>query len=183
MGTALLRNCANWQQYQLMTKGRAEPRDEDQEVTRSERLHWYRYGGGEQMVDARAELCRESGNWQQNKQELSEHMTQMRMETAQEREEVRAHVQRQAYGGSSSVSKQCYEAHMEAQWEEESVRQAAKAVSQEERVEELRRVTEEMLTSRNEYAESTRSLAIKASREDAAAVASSRSIRRTAVVS
>lgn len=99
-----------------------------------------------------------------NKQELSEHMTQMRMETAQEREEVRAHVQRQAYGGSSSVSKQCYEAHMEAQWEEESVRQAAKAVSQEERVEELRRVTEEMLTSRNEYAESTRSLAIKASR-------------------
>lgn len=202
-----LSNCANWQQYSLMTRGRAEPRDPEQEITRSERLHWYRYGGGEELVEERAQLCRDSGNYMQyklardtkqhannlessmnrhwsnfrSKEELSDHLTQLRLEGVQEREEVRSDVRRQVTS-MASVAKQCYEAHMEVQWEEESVRQAAREVSREERVEQLRRVTEEMLTSRNEYAESTRSLALKATREDAAAVSSSRSVRRTQTV-
>ena len=42
----------------IHSRGRAEPRDPDQEVTKSERLHWYRYGGGEAIVEARNQLCR-----------------------------------------------------------------------------------------------------------------------------
>ena len=44
--------CGNWKQFHLMTRGRAEPRDEDQPPTRSERLAWYRSGGPE-LIDAR----------------------------------------------------------------------------------------------------------------------------------
>ena len=44
--------CGSWKQFHLMTRGRAEPRDEDQPPTRSERLAWYRNGGSD-LVDAR----------------------------------------------------------------------------------------------------------------------------------
>ena len=44
--------CGSWKQFHLMTRGRAEARDEDQPPTRSERLAWYRNGGSD-LVDAR----------------------------------------------------------------------------------------------------------------------------------
>merc|ERR1712210_332901 len=194
-----LRNCGTWKQDHLMTRGRAEPRDADQEITKSERLHWYRYGGGKQMVEERAQLCRDSGNWQQYKlardtrqhassltdsmnrhwsdfrsrEEVSDYISSIREESLKEREEIRAHVRSQAMS-RASVAKECYEAHCQP-WAEEQV--------EEERIEQLRKTTEEMITSRTEYVESTRSLAMRAMREDAASVAASRSVRRTAVVS
>lgn len=78
------------------------------------------------------------------------------------------------------MAKECWEAHLEAGVEARA--QEEREVSQEERVEALRRVTEEMLTSRTEYVESTRAMAQRACREDAAAVSASRSVRRTTVV-
>jgi len=206
-----LRNCGTWKQYHLMTRGRAEPRDPDQEITKSERLHWYRYGGGKQMVEERAQLCRDSGNWQQyklardtrqhasdltdsmnrhwsdfrSKEEVSDYITSIREESLKEREEVRAHVRSQVMS-RASVAKECYEAHCqpwaEDQVEEESLKKASAELSAEERIEQLRKITEQMITSRTEYAESTRSLAMRAMREDAESVAASRSVRRTAVV-
>merc|ERR1712037_281519 len=206
-----LRNCGTWKQYHLMTRGRAEPRDPDQEITKSERLHWYRYGGGKQMVEDRAQLCRDSGNWQQYKlardtrqhassltdsmnrhwsdfrsrEEVSDYISSIREESLKEREEIRAHVRSQAMS-RASVAKECYEAHCqpwaEEQVEEESLKKASVELSAEERIEQLRKTTEEMITSRTEYVESTRSLAMRAMREDAESVAASRSVRRTAVV-
>jgi len=86
----------------------------------------------------------------------------------------------------ASVAKECYEAHCqpwpEDQVEEESLKKASAELSAEERIEQLRKITEQMITSRTEYAESTRSLAMRAMREDAESVAASRSVRRTAVV-
>merc|ERR1719153_621024 len=206
-----LRNCGTWKQYHLMTRGRAEPRDPDQEITKSERLHWYRYGGGKQMVEDRAQLCSDSGNWQQyklardtrqhadsltdsmnrhwsdfrSKEEVSDYITSIREESLKERQEVRAHVRSQVMS-RASVAKECYEAHCqpwaEEQVEEESLKKVCAELSAEERIEQLRKTTEEMITSRTEYVESTRSLAMRAMREDAESVAASRSVRRTAVV-
>ena len=72
----------NWKQFHLMTRGRQEPRDEDQVPsaristpitlhttqvpTRSENLHWYRSGGCE-AVAARDQLVRDSSTWLQYK--------------------------------------------------------------------------------------------------------------------
>merc|ERR1719430_308796 len=195
-----LRNCGTWKQYHLMTRGRAEPRDPDQEITKSERLHWYRYGGGKQMVEDRAQLCRDSGNWQQYKlaRDTRQHASSLtdsmnrhwsdfpiREESLKEREDIRAHVRSQVMS-RASVAKECYEAHCqpwaEEQVEEESLKKACAELSAEERIEQLRKTTEEMITSRTEYVESTRSLAMRAMREDAESVAASRSVRRTAVV-
>merc|ERR1711936_1561691 len=206
-----LRNCGTWKQYHLMTRGRAEPRDPDQEITKSERLHWYRYGGGKQMVEDRAQLCRDSGNWMQYKlardtrehaesltdsmnrhwsdfrsrEEVSDYIGSIREESFKEREEIRAHVRNQAMS-RASVAKECYEAHCQPwsadQVEEESIKKASAELTAEERIEQLRKTTEEMITSRTEYVESTRSLARRAMREDAESVAASRSVRRTAIV-
>lgn len=211
MDSEKLSNCGNWQQYHLMTRGRAEARDHDQEITKSERLLWYRYGGGHAAVEETAELCRDSGNWMQyklsrdtrrhaedltdsmnrhwsdfrSKEELSDHMTFLRNEGIQEREEIRAEVRRRVEK-SGCMAKECYEVHrqpfgVEELVEEESYK-AAREESAEERIERLRKVTEQMLTSRTEYVVSTRSLALRAMKEDAEEVASSRTVRRTAVV-
>jgi len=206
----ILSNCANWKQYHLKTRGRAEPRDNDQEVTKSERLLWYRYGGGEAMIEDRAQLCRESGNWMQykltrdtrkhaedltdsmnrhwsefrSKEELNDYLTQLRIENYQERQEARAEVRRRV-SEKESIAKACFEAHIQPFKEEELEVEEEKKIAMEEnredRIEQLRKVTEEMLTSRTEYLVSTRSLALRAMKEDAEAVASSRSIRRTIV--
>jgi hypothetical protein len=158
-------------------------------------------------VEDRAHLCKESANWMQykltrdtrqhaedltdsmnrhwsdfrSKGELGDHMAQARQEAYSERQEVRAHV-RQQIEGRASVARECYEARAEAVREEEAATGAAREQSKELRVEQLRRTTQNMLTSRTEYAESTRSMAQKAIREDAAAVAASHSVRRTTVV-
>ena len=72
-----------WKQFHLMTRGRQEPRDEDQVTsicislhlqhynitqvpTRSENLHWYRSGGCE-AVAARDQLVKDSSTWLQYK--------------------------------------------------------------------------------------------------------------------
>ena len=72
-----------WKQFHLMTRGRQEPRDEDQVLlsrylytynitnltqvpTRSENLHWYRSGGCE-AVAARDQLVKDSSTWLQYK--------------------------------------------------------------------------------------------------------------------
>merc|ERR1719210_2921514 len=104
--------------------------------------------------------------------EVSDYITSIREESLKEREEVRAHVRSQVMS-RASVAKECYEAHRQP-WEAE--------LSAEERIEQLRRTTEEMITSRTEYVVSTRSLALQAMREDAEEVAASRTVRRTAVV-
>jgi len=206
-----LRNCGNWQQYHLMTRGRAEPRDPEQEVTKSEALCWYRYGGGRDQVEATAQLCRESGNWMQykmsrdtrrhaedltdsinrhwsdyrSKEELSEHMMNMRNEGIKEREEIRAEVRRRV-SKSGCMAKECYEAHRQPYGVEELVEEqgikVAREQSDEERIQALRKVTEEMLTARTEYVVSTRALALRAMKEDAEEVASARTVRRTATV-
>jgi len=206
-----LRNCGTWQQYHLMTRGRAEPRDPEQEITKSERLLWYRYGGGEAVVEARNQLCRDSKNWIQykltrdsqrheedlttrmnrhwsdfrSKEELSQHLTKQRMEGVMEREEIRAEVRRRVEG-YGSMAKECYEAHRHP-WEEEEMveEEARKEVmeeNREERILQLRKTTEQMLTQRTEYLVSTRALALRAMKEDEESVASSRSVRRTATV-
>jgi len=207
----ILRNCGTWQQYHLKTRGRAEARDLDQEITKSERLLWYRYGGGEAQVEARNQLCRESDNWVQykltrdtrlhaedltqsmnrhwsqfrSKEELSEHLTHLRNEGFQEREEIRSEVRRRV-AGRASMAKACYEAYRHPweaeELEEEESRRMVKEESREERIEQLRKTTEEMLTSRTEYLVSTRALALRAMKEDEEAVASSRSVRRTQTV-
>merc|ERR1712200_166445 len=191
--------------------GETDEERAERSATRSEALMWYRYGGGQQMVEDRAQLCRDSSTWMQYKlsrdtrqhadnltdsmnrhwsdfksrAEVSDYITSLREESLKEREEVRAHVRSQVMS-RASVAKECYEAHRQPweaeQLEEESVKKASTELSAEERIEQLRRTTEEMLTSRTEYVVSTRSLALQAMREDAEEVAASRTVRRTAVV-
>merc|ERR1719153_1563526 len=166
---------------------------------------------GQLVLHPRAQLCRDSSTWMQYKlardtrqhadnltdsmnrhwsdfksrAEVSDYITSLREESLKEREEVRAHVRSQVMS-RASVAKECYEAHRQPweaeQLEEESVKKASTELSAEERIEQLRRTTEEMLTSRTEYVASTRSLALQAMREDAEEVAASRTVRRTAVV-
>merc|ERR1711971_1253722 len=164
-----LRNCGTWKQYHLMTRGRAEPRDPDQEITKSERLHWYRYGGGKQMVEGRAQLCRDSGNWMQYK---------LARDTRQHADSLTDSMNRHWSDFRSKAEVSDYISSIR----EESFKKASAELTAEERIEQLRRTTEEMITSRTEYVESTRSLTIRAMREDAQSVAASRSVRRTAVV-
>merc|ERR1712147_7226 len=127
------------------------------------------------------------GHWSdfRSKEEVSDYISSIREESLKERVEIRAHVRSQVMS-RASVAKECYEAHRQPweaeQLEEESVKKASAELSAEERIEQLRRTTEEMLTSRTEYVVSTRSLALQAMREDAEEVAASRTVRRTAVV-
>jgi len=202
--------CGTWQQFHLMTRGRGEKRDEDQVPTRSERLCWYRSGGAD-LVDARNQLCKDSSNWMQykltrdkqnfssnledrmntkwsqfkNKQELSDYFAEQRSEAMTEREIIRTQVRNKI--SKESVAKTMYEINRQPwelhQLEEESQRKVAAGLSREERNEELRQVTEDMLMHRTEYMQSTRELALQAMREDEEAVAASRqSRRRTTVV-
>merc|ERR1712004_499909 len=164
-----LRNSGTWKQYHLMTRGRAEPRDSDQEITKSERLHWYRYGGGQQMVEDRAQLCRDSSTWMQYK---------LARDTRQHADNLTDSINRHWSDFKSKAEVSDYITSLR----EESVKKASAELSAEERIEQLRRTTEEMLTSRTEYVVSTRSLALQAMREDAEEVAASRTVRRTAVV-
>merc|ERR1712210_382630 len=112
------------------------------------------------MVEDRAQLCRDSGNWQQYKlardtrqhassltdsmnrhwsdfrsrEEVSDYISSIREESLKEREEIRAHAMSRA-----SVAKECYEAHCqpwaEEQVEEESLKKASVELSAEERIE------------------------------------------------
>jgi len=201
--------CGNWKQFHLMTRGRAEERDPDQVPTRSERLCWYR-SGGEAMVDARDQLCKDSSNWMQykltrdrnafaanledrmnvnwsqfkSKQELSDHFSELRTESMEERESVRTMVRNKI--SKESMAKTMYEINRQPweleQLEEESSRKVETGLSREDRIEALRQTTENMLTHRTEYMQSTRELAMQAMREDQEMVAASRQSRKKVTV-
>jgi hypothetical protein len=197
--------CGTWQQFHLMTRGRAEERDPEQVPTRSERLCWYR-SGGKAVIEARDQLCKDSSNWMQykltrdrkafsenledrmnthwsqfkNKQELSDYFNEVRTESMEERETVRAMVRNRI--SRDSVAKTMYEINRQPweleELEEESSRKVEAGLNVEERIAELRKTTEEMLTHRTEYMQSTRELAMQAMREDEEAVKASRQSRR-----
>jgi len=201
--------CGNWKQFHLMTRGRAEARDEDQVPTRSERLCWYR-SGGKAIIDARDKLARDSSNWMQykltrdkqafsanledrmntnwsqfkSKQELSDYFAETRSEGMEEREMIRTQVRNRI--SRESVAKTMYEINQQPweleELEEESSRKVQAGLSKEERIEELRRTTESMLTHRTEYIQSTRELALQAMREDQEEVAASRQSRKKVTV-
>ena len=183
--------CGNWKQFHLMTRGRAEPRDEDQLPTRSERLCWYR-NGGKALVDARDNMARDSSNYMQykltrdknafsanlearmnthysqfkSKQELSDYFSEQRSESMEEREMIRTQVRNRI--SRDSVAKTMYEINRQPwelqELEEESSRRVQSGLSREERIEELRQTTESMLMHRTEYMQSTRELAMQAMR-------------------
>jgi len=197
--------CGTWQQFRLMTRGRTDERDPEQVPTRSERLCWYR-SGGKAVIDARDKLCKDSSNWMQykltrdrkafsdnledrmnmhwsqfkNKQELSDYFNEMRTESMEERETVRAMVRNRI--SRDSVAKTMYEINRQPweleELEEESSRKVETGLNAEERIAQLRKTTEEMLTHRTEYMQSTRELAMQAMREDEEAVKASRQSRR-----
>eukprot|EP00092_Neocalanus_flemingeri_P077992 GFUD01096929.1.p1 GENE.GFUD01096929.1~~GFUD01096929.1.p1 ORF type:complete len:232 (-),score=86.87 GFUD01096929.1:143-814(-) len=201
--------CGTWKQFHLMTRGRAEERDEDQVPTRSERLCWYRNGGSD-LVDARNNLARDSSNWMQykltrdkqafssnledrmntnwsqfqSKYELSDHFAEQRSEGMEEREMIRTQIRNRI--SRESVAKTMYEIHRQPweleELEEESSRKVQAGLSKEERIEELRLTTESMLTHRTEYMQSTRELVLQAMREDQEAVAASRQSRKKVTV-
>lgn len=206
------RLCGTWQQYHMMTRGRAEPRDPDQELTRSEALLWYRNGGREKL-EIRDRLARESNNWRQykltvdttvvagdlefrmnknwsqfrNKEELSDYIADMRAEGVEERESIRNQVRNRVSSlAEDTTVKKMYSIHQQpwdlSELEEVSSRKVESVLSHEERVEQLRQVTEEMITARNEYSVSTRALAMKAIKEDSQAVAASRTSRKVTSV-
>jgi len=206
---AMTNLCGNWKQFHLMTRGRAEPRDEDQLPTRSERLCWYR-SGGKALVDARDNLARDSSNWMQykltrdknefsanledrmnthwsqfkSKQELSDYFAEQRSEGMEERESIRTQVRNRI--SRDSVAKTMYEINRQPwelqELEEESSRKVQAGLSREERIEALRQTTESMLMHRTEYMQSTRELALQAMREDQEAVAASRQNRKKVTV-
>jgi len=206
---AMTNLCGNWKQFHLMTRGRAEPRDEDQLPTRSERLCWYR-NGGKALVDARDNMARDSSNYMQykltrdknafsanlearmnthysqfkSKQELSDYFSEQRSESMEEREMIRTQVRNRI--SRDSVAKTMYEINRQPwelqELEEESSRRVQSGLSREERIEELRQTTESMLMHRTEYMQSTRELAMQAMREDQESVAASRQSRKKVTV-
>jgi len=206
---AMTNLCGNWKQFHLMTRGRAEPRDDDQVPTRSERLCWYR-SGGKALVDARDNLAKDSSNWMQykltrdknqfasnleermnthwsqfkSKQELSDYFAEQRSEGMEERDIIRTQIRNRI--SRDSVAKTMYEINRQPwelqELEEESSRKVQAGLSREERIEELRQTTESMLMHRTEYMQSTRELALQAMREDQESVAASRQSRKKVTV-
>jgi len=205
-------HCSSWQQYKLMSQGRTYPREEDQQLTKSEALLWYRQGGSE-LVAVRDELLRNSSNYRQfqlsrdtnksamelerkmntswsqfkSKEELSDYVNHMRKESAEEREEVRTLVRsRISSMTEDSVTKKAVLAHQRPwsmmEMEEEEKMREETDIRSEDRIAKLRMVTEEMLTARNEYAVSTRELVMKAIKEDEESVKASRVSRKVTTV-
>ena len=97
---------------------------------------------------------------------LSDYFSELRTESMEERESVRAMVRNRI--SRDSVAKTMYEINRQPweleELEEESSRKVEAGLSQEERIAELRRTTESMLTHRTEYIQSTRELALQAMR-------------------
>jgi len=177
--------------------------------TKSQRLLWYR-NGGEQMVDYTRYMAANSENWLQYKLtkdarkfnydldsrvqnkysdfksqgEVSDYMTSLRNEGFAEREEIRSEHRSRML--RESVTKEAYNLSVQPysgiEVEEEKKRTMMRKLRQEEMQENLRMLTESVMTSRTQYTESAREMAIKAIRADEQAIAASRSSRRTMVV-
>jgi len=215
----LAKNCKNWEQFYLLTRGPScrrkgqdieEEEEEDILPTRSEKLMWYRYGGGKQIVEEQQTLASNSENWMQykltrdarshsdklydavqrsysdfkSKEALSAYMFGLSLEGMEERQDIRHHTRTRYV--TDTMSKIAYGLHLKPYVGEEieSAMSRSLAVSSKmtQLQEKLRCTTESLMTARNEYAQSTRELAMQAVKEDAEAVAASRVSRKTIVV-
>jgi len=203
--------CGNWKQFHLMTRPRmvAEEEGEERIPTRTEKKVWYR-SGGEEVVAARDQLCRDSSNYMQyklardtsqhaqalqanmntswsrfkSKEALSDYLSQVRVEGLEEREMIRAQVRNSI--NKETVAYTMLDIHKQpfelCDLEQESKKRVAAGLREEQREVALRMTTEEMATARNQYMMSTRELAMQAIKEDEQAVAASRQSRKTTVV-
>jgi len=177
--------------------------------TKSERLLWYR-NGGEDIVGYHKWLASNSENWMQykltrdagkhaynlhqnvqkkysdfqNKGEVAEYITSLRNEGIEEREEIR-----KSYRSSSlaeSVTKEAYGYRVQPYSALELESEKKKSLETKFRIdsmqENLRLLTEDVMTARTEYTESARELAMKAIKADEEFVAASRMKRKTTVI-
>ena len=110
--------------------------------------------------------ARVNTKWSQfsNKEELSDYLSQRRTESMEEREAVRKMVRSKIC--KETVTKTAYEINRQpwdvTEIEEESSKKVEAGLLREDRISELRKITEEMLTHKSDYSQSARSLAIQA---------------------
>ena len=99
-----------------------------------------------------------------SKQELSDHLAQRRTESMEERQAVRDRVKSKIH--KETVTKTMYEISKQpwdvTEIEEESSKKIEASLSREERISQLRAVTEQMLSHKSDYSQSARSLAMQA---------------------
>jgi len=177
--------------------------------TRSENVLWYR-NGGEYLCDDVKQQAKQSENWVQykltrdarqhshnlynavqsnysdfrSKEALYDYLSTMRMNGYLERQDIRQYCRNKSI--SDSVTKSAYEYHLQPYTYEESAQASSLSAETQSRIDKfqqnLRKVTEEVMTMRSEYSESAREMAMKAIRADEESVAASRMKRKTMVV-
>jgi len=190
--------------HQELDEGEDEPRP-----TRGEKLKWYR-DGGKVMVDQRNDIIKDSENWMQyrltrdarshaeamydavqanyshfkSKEALSDHMFAMRKEGVEERTQIRTTIRTKNI--LDSVTKAAYDYHLQPYAHYELEEASSMSAESRQKIamfeENLRKVTEEVMMMRTQYEESAHELAMRAIKEDEAAVAASRMKRKTTVV-
>jgi len=185
--------------------------EEEEEIlpTRSEKLKWYR-DGGKYLVEERNEVARNSENWTQykltrdarqhaerlydavqvnysdfkSKEALSNYLFSVAKESREEREEIRSYFRNKSL--TESVTKAAYEYHLQPYAEMELEEASSMSRASKMRIasfeEKLRQTTEEVMMMRTQYEQSAHELAMRAIKEDEAAVAASRMKRKTTVV-
>ena len=135
----LARNSSNWMQYKLTRDRNAFADDLEMRVN----TKWSNFS---------------------NKQELSDHLAQRRTESLEERQAVREMVRNKIC--QETVTKTMYDISRQpldvTELEEESTKKIEAGLSREERISQLRRVTEEMLSHKSDYSQSARNLAMQA---------------------
>lgn len=186
-----------------------EEEKEDREATRSERLLWYR-NGGKEIVEDDLRTASNSENWVQykltrdarlhalnlqtavqtsysdfkSKESLSDYIFEMRKEAREERDEIRTSCRTRSI--SDSVTKSAYDYHLQPYAAYEMEAASSMSAQSKQKIdhfeEELRQITESVMTMRTQYMLSASELAMKAYKEDAEAVAASRTSRKTMVV-
>lgn len=135
----MARDSSNWQQYKLT-------RDRD--------------------VFAGDLEARVNTKWSQfsNKEELSDYLAQKRTESMEERQAVRDLVRSKIC--KETVTKTAYDINRQpwdvTEIEEESSKKVEAALSREDRICQLRKITEDMLSHKSDYSQSARSLAMQA---------------------
>jgi len=186
-----------------------EEEQEEIEPTRSEKIKWYR-DGGRYLVDERNDLAHNSGNWMQykltrdamqhsknlyqavqtkysdfkSKDELSDYMFSLTKQGMMERGEIRSTLRNRSL--TETMTKAAYNYHMQPY--EELELEEAYAMSRASKIkiasfeERLRQTTEEVMAMRTHYEMSAHEMAMKAIKEDEAAVAASRMKKKTTVV-
>ena len=135
----LARNSSNWMQYKLTRDRQAFADDLEMRVN----TKWSNFS---------------------NKQELSDHLAQRRTESLEERQAVRERVRSNIC--KETVTKTMVDINRQpwdvTELEEESTKKIEAGLSREERISQLRAVTEQMLSHKSDYSQSARSLAMQA---------------------